>query len=289
MRAFYDFSVSPYSYDFLCFLIAAKAQGCDEIVFVPGPRVVNGVEFQKCNDDEREYRLQHLLAPLCEKAVICNTREEAAGLVEADSFPPGYTVENPLARHTPRAVLNLQRFDPPECNDLTDEARKEMGAGPVVIVIRETMKTERNSNIPEWIKAARWMRREGLNVWFVPDTAYPDRAFEEFPVSRRAALDVRYRIAVSQIAGLSLGVNGGPMSLCVYSRRPMLYFNPLTEGHRETSAEFWLEHVIPPGAQFPWFTELQRIVWEGRDDYHNIIRYVQKWFYWKERILKRVV
>lgn len=281
-RAFYDFSVSPYSWDFLSFLLCAKSYGAEQIVFVPGKRVLqrpdgSTYEFQKCDELEQKRRLSNLLLPLCKDAVICLTREDAAKLITDDIFPPNYTVENPTIAHMLGHVMQLTNFDPIAAPDLVDDAKAELGVAPVVIVIRETQKAERNSDIAEWLKAADWMRSNGMNVWFVPDTSNIDRDFGDFNVCKRAAIDVRYRIAVSQVAGLTLGVANGPLMISVYSRRPVMMFKPMNEAFWETSADYWIKQGIPPGSQIPWFTPEQRIIWEGSDTAENIIANVKKW------------
>ncbi len=75
-RAFYDFSVSPYSYDFLAFICMARAAGCTETVFVPGER-----SYQKCSPEERAFRLENLLVPLARMSGsvhVCESRDEAS-------------------------------------------------------------------------------------------------------------------------------------------------------------------------------------------------------------------
>ena len=281
-RAFYDFAVSPYSYDFMHFLLCAKAAGAQQVVFVPGKRIVKRsdgsvVEFQKLDEGEQRYRLHNLLAPLCKDPIICLTREDAAKLVTDDCFPPGYTVERPIPCHLMADVMRLTTFEAIGAPDLIDAAKAELGEHPFVITIRETQKATRNSDIDAWITAAKWMRDKGLNVWFIPDTANLDRDFDGFPSCKRAATDVRYRIAVMQIAALTMGVNNGPLAINTFSHRPLLAFKMNNEDYYETSADFWLKLGIPPGSQPPWFSKLQRYIWENDDSAPKIIETVQKW------------
>jgi uncharacterized Rossmann fold enzyme len=285
-RAFYDFAVSPYSFDFAQFLIAARAKGCTETVIVPGKRMVadgNGgvVEFQKCTEAQQEYRLNNLLLGLCPDAIVCQSRDEALSLWHEDCFPDGYTLEKPVQAHTLGAVMSAGKIHPfMPTKEMTAEVEKDGWKREklAVITIRESgIKSRRNSNISEWIGAANWLAKRGWTPVFVPDTDNPDRVFGAHLSCKRAALDVQYRIALYDAAALNLGVNNGPMALNLYSRRPMLYFRPITLDYPESTIEFWRKSGIPYQSQPPWFSGNQRIIWEGTDDFATITDAVQRW------------
>ena len=285
-RGFYDFSCSPYSFDFAVFLMAAQSAGCEEIILVPGKRMVKGpdgkpYEFQKCTPGEQEYRLNGIIKGLCPKAIECRTREEAKELWHEDCFPQGYTVERPIQAHTIAAILKQMKIMPITPNaEALERATADGWNDPkmVVITIRDShIKSGRNSTIEEWIKAADWMKSIGLVPVFVPDTEHPDYVFGEHQSCPKAALDVQYRLAIYEKAYLNVGVNNGPMALNMFSRRPMLYFRPVTHGYYESTAEFWRKCGVPIRSQMPWFSICQRIVWEGTDDCANIQLQVSRW------------
>lgn len=285
-RAFYDFACSPYSYDFAVFLMAARANDCEEVVLVPGKRMVKGpdgkpVEFQKCTPGEQEYRLNGIIKGLCPKAIECRTREEAKTLWHEDCFPPGYTVEQPVQAHTVGAILKQLRIMPfMPTEEYTNQVTADGWNDPkmAVITIRQShIKSGRNSTIEEWVKAADWMQSIGMDPVFVPDTEYPDQPFGDHKSCKKAAMDVQYRLALYEKAYLNIGVNNGPMALNMFSRRPMLYFRPITHGYYESTAEFWRSCGVPVRSQMPWFSILQRIIWEGTDDFQNIKLNVERW------------
>lgn len=291
-RAFYDFSVSPFSFDFSVFLMAARANECEEVVLVPGKRMIQGpdgklVEFQKCTPGEQEYRLNAIIKGLCPNAIECQTREEAKLLWHEGCFPDGYTVEKPVQAHTISAVLKQLKITPyMPLKEVTEEVIKDGWTDPkmVVITIRQSsIKPGRNSNIEEWIKAADWMKSVGLTPVFVPDTEFPDFVFGEHKSCKAAALDVQYRLAMYEQAYLNIGVNNGPMALNLFSRRPVLYFRPITHGYKESTAEFWRANGVPVRSQLPWFSILQRIIWDGTDDFENIKLNVERWLTAKEQ------
>lgn len=274
--AFYDFQVSPYSFDFAQFVLCARANQCGKIVIVPGERA-----YQKCTPGEQEYRLNNLILGLVPDAHVCKDREEARAWWHEGCFPEGYTVDKPVASHTVGDVIkSMQIFPFLPFEQKKAEVTADGFTSPhlVTITVRDSrIKPERNSNLEEWIKAADWLRLEGFEVVFIPDTEKPDESFGSHQVSKKAALDVQYRIALYEAACLNLGVNNGPMALNFYSRRPMLYFRPVDPRFPETSAQAWNGYGIGFRAQPPWFTSLQRIIWEGEDDFENIRANVELW------------
>lgn len=290
-RAFYDFSASPFSYDFLCFLMAARANDCTEVVLVPGKRMVvkDGAlqEFQKCTPGEQEYRLNALIKGLCPNAIVCQTREEAETLWHEGCYPQGYRVDRPVAAHNMGVILKQERILPlMPIQEYIDQIEADGWTDPkmVVITIRQSkIKTGRNSNIEEWVKAADWMKSIGLTPVFVPDTDFPDTEFGGHKSCPKAALDVQYRLALYERAYLNAGVNNGPMALNVFSRRPVLYFRPITHGYHETTEAHWRANGIPIRSQFPWFSVVQRIIWEGSDDFDNIKLQTERWLTAREQ------
>ena len=284
--AFYDFACSPYSFDFAQFLIAAKAAECERIVVVPGKRMkVDAAgrvfEFQKCSPGEQEYRLNALIKGLCPQAIVCQTRAEAETFWSADCFPPGYTVQAPKSAHMLADVMRGAKIFPfMPTKEKEEELKADGWARPnlAVITIRDThIKPARNSNVPEWIRAADWMRAAGFDVVFVPDTEKPDAKFGDHQTCPKAALDVQYRIALYSTAALNLGINNGPMALNLMSQRPTLYFKPINPEYPESSEAAWMQNCIPRDSQPPWFSPLQRIIWEPEDDFETIRAALERW------------
>ena len=285
-RAFYDFAVSPYSFDFAIFLLCARAQECDEIVIVPGKRMVMGkdgqvIEFQKCTEGEQEYRMNNLILGLCPKATVCGSRSEAKTLWHPECFPKGYTVDKPVAAHTVGNILKELKILPfMPTKEKLEEVVSDGWSDPkltAVTIRQSSIKSGRNSNIDEWIKAADWMESVGLKPVFIPDTDQPDMTFGKHPSVKKAALDVQYRLALYEKAYLNVGVNNGPMALNMFSRRPMLYFRPITHGYHESTEAFWKANGVPIRSQLPWFSAQQRIIWDGTDDFENIKLNVERW------------
>ena len=289
-RAFYDLAVSPYSFDFATFAMCARAHECDEIIIVPGTRIIQGPdgklrEFQKCTPEEQTYRMQHLILALCPDAKLLKSREEAKDLWHEGCYPDNYTVDRPVASHmTGHLMRSMKIFPFMPTKEYAEEVQKDWPGNKVVaITIREThIKPLRNSAIEEWIKAADWMHSIGLEPVFVPDTESVDRVFGGHRSAKKAALNVQYRLALYEKAYLNVGVNNGPMALNLFSKRSVLYLRPVCNAYPESTLEMWNKQGIPYRSQPPWFSRLQRIIWEGEDDYENIKANVEKWLSAKE-------
>lgn len=270
--AFYDFAVSPFSYDFVSFLICAKSAGAEHVVFVPGDRA-----YQKCTPEEQAYRFEHMLKPLCGEHTVCKTREEAKALWTPDCFPHGYTVDNPVQSHMIGHVMRANTIYPIKAKEeLIAEVKEYFPQNLVTITMRNShIRPARNSNRAEWMKVAEWLETKGYTPVFIPDTeGVAD--YGPFTVCDRAAIDVQYRLAMYTVAAQNLFVNNGPMMLCFCSHRPMLMFKPLTDEHRETSAEFLEKQGLPVGSQPPWFNNNQRIVW-AEDTAEEITKAFKQW------------
>ena len=266
VSAFYDLSLSPHSYDFLTFLVISRAHGCNHTVFVPGEKA-----YQKCSPEEMQFRLDHLLIPLAKMSgdyTVCKSREEAREF--EPTFPVGYTVDTPKHSHMLGKLLAGGRASWLEAPDL------DVPRGKVTITIRESrIKPLRNSNIGEWIKAAEQIEEMGYSVLFVPDTDNMQEfgRFESYP---QASLDPAVRLALYSKSVLNLGINNGPMAMCMYSRMPYIVFMRCDEAFDETSSHFFNRNGFPKGSQFPWRKDRQLLVWE-QDKAESIVNHVKQW------------
>lgn len=273
-------------------MMASRANDCTEVVIVPGKRMVvseGGAlkEFQKCTPGEQEYRLNNLILGLCPKAIVCQSRAEAQELWHEGCWPPGYRVDRPVAAHNMGVILKQEKILPfMPTQEYLDAVAADGWTDPKMVVLtmrHSNIKTGRNSNIEEWVKAADWMRTIGLMPVFVPDTDFPNMTFGGHKSCPKAALDVQYRLALYESAYCNMGVNNGPMALNVFSRRPVIYFRPITHGYQETTEAHWRANGIPVRSQFPWFSIVQRIIWDGTDDAENIQKQTEIWLKAREQ------
>ena len=265
--AFYDFAVSPYSYDFATFVIAAKARGCSHFVFVPGERA-----YQKLNKTQQRERLHRILLPLVGNYTVCETRDQARQFWSEDCYPIGYTVDKPVNGHMLIEVTKYPIITPfRAAQDAVEYVSTKLGnLKPIVITIRQTMREERNSNLSDWIAFAEYAEMCGHKVIFIPDTDAKEQNFYGFESWPEAADDVHIRMALMQAAMLNMGIPNGPLCIALYSAMPYLCFRPITPEHVETSKEYWISQGIPPGSQPTWFNKGQRLIWN--DDKIDVLK-----------------
>ena len=116
LLAFYDYALSPPSFDFLTFTICAKTFGLQNghddlnVCFIPGPNEgFKEKTIKPINIEEHKYRHSHLVLPLTH---MMGARVWEPGYRMADTpgmniFPPGYTTEKPFPAHTLGAAFKL--------------------------------------------------------------------------------------------------------------------------------------------------------------------------------------
>ena len=134
--------------------------------------------------------------------------------------------------------------------------------GYITVTLRESFRNKyRNSNIPAWEKFVEYAEKRGKTVVV-------------FPECENAPIDLLHRMSVYAGADMNLGVNGGPMTLCLYSDAPYIMLNmcpPNTTGEKTYDMEKLLRGCDFWQKQFSFANGNQRIVWEP-DTYENIVR-----------------
>jgi hypothetical protein len=148
-------------------------------------------------------------------------------------------------------------------------------APPIVITLRETQsQLHRNSSLKSWIRFARDMTARGELVVFVRDTEKATEEIPGFATFPIASIDLHARIALYERAKINMFVANGPAVLNWHLDAPFLMFSELDPKHTSSYEPAWPEwwpdhHGIEAGAQFPWFNERQKIIWQ-RDTYETI-------------------
>lgn len=247
LTAVYDLAVSPPTYDFLSFLIEAEkariAAGHThlDIVFMPGP--VGGFRDDNLPPSlaEREGMLHRVcvsacrLLPSVRNVTVRKDRQEVSGNI----FPEGWTVLTPVSRYGIRYFKNAHRV-----LRATESTKKAMRREKpyVTITLRQSEHwTDRNSNIPEWQRAAYHIRSIGYDVVWLSDTSVSADA---------ASWDIDLRLAIYEGAVCNLGVNNGPMALLLVSEAPYILFKIITSSAIATTKEFLRSHGMEDGDQW---------------------------------------
>lgn len=272
ITAFYDFAASPASYDVVQFLAGARAFAGRKplhVVLVPGVGGSFKPDRKQVSPAHKRWRVTHIVLPAIRAAgatfTVCPTRE-FANRFECD-YPVGASILKPVRAHT---IDYLAKHGPCEmkaseaAGELVDrwlEGRRLEKKPLVTVTLRNTYTATRNSSTG-WLLLPELFPE--YDFVMVPDF---DRIWgpsygNEFP---HAAMDLDIRLALYDRAVMNAGTAGGPMTLCMMTRRPYLVFHPVypdkKDGFRPT-AEKMAEWGFPVGSQFKWATQKQRIVWE---------------------------
>jgi len=253
LTAYYDLAISPPTYEVVSFLLRVEQerrrlgeQDC-RIVFVPGP--VDGFRADSAwppPGPERHRVFNDLAVPLCNLLPSCTGVEVArAHLAQAPVFGAGaaeYGHHNFV-----RAFLAVGGCLRPKKTLVTEHPE-------VTITLRESEHwPERNSNVPQWLKAADRITGMGFQVRIIRDDFHSRLSIDD-----RAAL---YRAAVC-----NLFVCNGPAFLAFAIDAPLLMFRPCNEFLGGTySALHWEACGSPAGGQMPGSPSYQRIVWDTDD------------------------
>lgn len=263
-RIFYDLFKMPVSFDFAAALLKAemarKRQGIEEPLRVAWYLGPNNNIAEALNTPQREQYFYGIMRPLVR--LIGGIEDETAidGQEAVDcSFAP--VVQSYLAGES------LPKFTAPPayCEGITEFLREAGAPAPVTITLREADHSiHRNSNLPEWIKLANWLKEQGESVIFLRDTAKSREELPEHCTCYAASENLLVRAALYAQAKANLFVSNGPGILAIFGDRPWLMFNELQDDHwyRAGTSEGWKHFTgLEPGGQWPWSRNDQRIIW----------------------------
>jgi hypothetical protein len=296
LHFFIDLDVAPLTFDCVTGLAAAELHrrrlGLKTIHVVVVPGTIDGLKEEAADyaavvgPEARRWRIQHLLIPLfrllpsCTGHTLCGSRREAYvdWFAGADHvFPKGYSVAFPVQwdkrdisaaaragegvfpmfRATPQALDYMRRFLEP----------RAAGRRVVVINLRQyAYMSGRNSNDANWTAFARELDKSRWLPVFVLDTtvALDPKApeLEEFVVCDAVPFNIELRMALYELADLTMAVTQGPMELCWLNDRCCYasFVKPGSSLH--TTDEVYLDRGYDIGKGPPFMTAKHRWVWE---------------------------
>lgn len=261
----YNLANGPLGFDFLVWLIDAEMTRCRENA--PAPLKVGFWMGRDAEDrmvrDHRRGWLENVFRPLL----------GMIGAVEDSTAVFGYSKPVFVTRDIVAAAENgerVPRLKPTRRLSLSPEAEAS-----VTITLRESSHwPHRNSNLDAWLRFASWLRTNGQHVVFIRDTEKADEPLAGFTTIPLASRDITVRQALYESAKANLFVSNGPAAMAIFGNRPWLQFvslEPDDSGYAPNTAQFWAENAgVPPGEQYPWAGNDQRLVW-GADTYENIM------------------
>lgn len=260
MTAIYDLSVSPPTYDFFSFLLAAENRrilnrfpmhGGIDLVIVQGPDRGFRIDDNLPRDvDMRRMMLQNVIlsgAQLCAsvKSIRWVQKGEAFPMSTV-TFPNDWKADDPSRHYGLKVQVQNMKFPgtlraPEWARDYVD---RKFGPEPFVTFTLRTAKhwPERNSNRDEWLSAARIIRQQ-MKVLWLDDT---EEGGGDFPEAFNPAL----RMALYERAVDNYGVNNGPMWLALTNCDVRAWVLRVAENeYATTNPEFFEQMGLPKGSQ----------------------------------------
>lgn len=226
--AVYDLSYQSVANSFLTFCVVVKSMcaAMEEecfLVFKKGPNE----GFQEPNtspydNEEKKFRAAHMLYPYCTLMGMNYSTEMLPGIKESDVLQHGEIIS--IA-----ALLKQYKESPlifPKPSKKAEEiVKKQFPEAPVVISLRESYGTDRNSNVPEWLKFADYASKTNeviiirdiekcnrpLNYEAEDGSTHP---LNTFPI---ASIDLDIRLALFRHAKINFSHSAGNTDLLRWS------------------------------------------------------------------------
>jgi hypothetical protein len=293
---FLDLEVSPITFDLVTYLATAelyrRRHGLKNIHVIVVPGSIDGMREETADyaavvpPEARWWRLHNLATPIfrllpsCTGYTVCASRGEAYTNWFAAAehvFPEGYSVAFPKlcekrdasdAARAGEAVLPMFRATS-QALDYMRHFLEPRAAGRHILVInlrRYEYMAGRNSNDANWIAFARELDKKRWMPVFVLDTAVAldpkPPELEEFVVCDAAPFNIELRMALYELADLTMAVAQGPMELCWLNHRCnyAMFVKPGSSVH--TTEEIYRERGYDIGKGPPFMASNHRWVWE---------------------------
>lgn len=289
--AIYDLQVSPCSYDFFQFLVAAELHRKRyhfpgmELIFLPGPK--NGYREDTIRTDEQnEMFFKNVIVPgLSVYSSIAGfqsySRRSDFQLKREnleDVFPRGYTVENPVSDYVFNGVTTAYlRQEQPVFFDAPHYAKanaKELlnyyskGKKTIILTTRELARDDSGTRSIEQEVWKRFFHELDSSIYqplIIRDTSKAfcaDALFDGIPEISAASIHLPFRLALYQESDLNFFKNNGPAVFGYYSSANAVIFNEFDQNHVALAADWARTHYgMNEGSQQPLTPQNSIILW----------------------------
>lgn len=143
---------------------------------------------------------------------------------------------------------------------------RRINSSLITITLRECGKKHfetRDSNVDEWVLAARELERNGYEVIVVRDTEQARQNLKGVMTSPVASKCLHDRARLYEQAAVNLFVSNGPAWFALLMDVPVLMFRPTCEtANKNSRAESLAAHGLPIGGQLPGAPSYQRMCWK---------------------------
>jgi hypothetical protein len=270
-RIYYNLGKMSFSFDFACVLLDAEMTRIRE--GAPGPL---RVAFRWGNS-HRDEGFEIYNSPQRQRAFtgILQSLIKLIGAVEDETAIDGRAMSSISLKGVIEGYKKgeaIPQFAAPA--EIREQVRLALArdniVDPIVITLREADHSpHRNSNLPEWLKFAEWLKQQGETIIFVRDTAKAQEKLTGWTTCPSASENLLVRAALYECAKCNCFVSNGPHILATIGNRPWLLFNEIQDEVRYfgNTGLGWEKFTgIKAGGQFPWSRTNQRIIW-ARDTF----------------------
>ena len=241
VTALYDLAKMPTTFDFAAWAVIAKTHGANHARFV----FEGEIACWKYPDYVAWKRFGNILIPI---SLLARMTFSVGPRTDGIEVP--YMIGD-VEKYYKR-YGKIRKLKP--ITEVTE-------SGYVTITIRESFRNRyRNSNVPAWQKFAEYLDKRQIRVVV-------------FPECEQTPIDILHRMKMYAGADMNLGVNCGPLTLCLYSDAPYIMLNMAPKnntGERSYDMETLLKGCDFWQKQFSFRNDKQLIVWEP-DTYENIV------------------
>jgi hypothetical protein len=161
----------------------------------------------------------------------------------------------------------------------------------ITITLRECTKEhwpQRNSDVDQWVMAARRLIHLGYHVVIVRDTNRADDPLGELDIDPDASRFLDWRARLYSRSALCLFVNNGPAWYALSLDVPVMLFKPTCEtAHKSCKAESMAAYGIVQGEQIVGAPAHQRLVWHD-DTADAIVDHVRQFMWSREEARCRI-
>lgn len=291
LLAVYDLGISPATFDFFNFLVAAEIErrrrrlGGLHVAFVPAAQddAFNVFGFDARQTEWRLLNILHpgtALMPSCKRVSLLGARAQARSLIEAADhvFPTGYAVDAPVGRYE-RAELAVawatgleipSLAAPPEALKYVETFLDGRAGGLKAVTLmfrRTTYNTMRNSDVSVWADFARDLEDRGYFPVVIPDTdstlGPPLEELDGLTVLGEAAFNLLIRAALFEQSFCVVSPGTGPNEICQLDHAVSYLYFIVPHMHSVDSNPTGIQGTlgIGLGGQFPYAGPHQKLVW----------------------------
>jgi hypothetical protein len=287
MRAYWDFSAAPITFDCITFFALAyqlmqkvKDEHWDLTVFDRGVFRRQSDKDIILNNEEKERRVEHIFKPLlrCLRGLrsyqIFRDTKPALGI----KFSPPYLAVDVVKLFyegfDPR-VIEVPKF----AQSISEECIKDDVPFVTFTCRSSRYQPLRNTNVDAFNSVASQLSRKGVKCVLITDVEggsdfVPDPSLWFLCDAARHNMHLRLGLYARALCNVSTG--GGAAHSLWYSHLPFISTIPHIENYSQGNSSSWMAvHGTPYGVGYPWFAENQTFLF-GEEKSEKIMEALHK-------------